>query len=231
MLAILVALIEIGLGLAKLGFVADLLSSEVQVGYMNGLAVTIIVGQLPKLFGFSTDADGFVDEIRAFFAVSTRPMPVAARRRRGACDPAAPAPFHPSRPGGARRRSSGDRRLRPARPRRHGVRRSARCPRASPPALPWTKLADVGPLLVAAVGSRSSRSLTRSRPVEPRRAAARRWEPNQEMIGIGAANVAAGFLQGFAVSTSGPHRGGRAIRGHAQLPASSVPASSLLLSS
>ena len=33
---------------------------------MNGLAVTIIVGQLPKLCGFSTDADGFVDELREF---------------------------------------------------------------------------------------------------------------------------------------------------------------------
>jgi MFS superfamily sulfate permease-like transporter len=66
MLALLVGLIEIGLGVCKLGFVADLLSSEVQVGYMNGLAVTIVVGQLPKLFGFSTDADSFLDEIRAF---------------------------------------------------------------------------------------------------------------------------------------------------------------------
>jgi Sulfate permease family len=51
MLAIFVGLIEIGLGLGKLGFVADLLSKEVQVGYMNGLGITIIVGQLPKLFG------------------------------------------------------------------------------------------------------------------------------------------------------------------------------------
>src|SRR6185503_14497785 len=67
MLAIMVGLIEIGLGVGKLGFVADLLSSEVQVGYMNGLAITIIVGQLPKLFGFSTDADGFFDELREFF--------------------------------------------------------------------------------------------------------------------------------------------------------------------
>src|SRR5215211_7090642 len=64
MLALIVGLIEIGLGIGKLGFVADLLSSEVQVGYMNGLAVTIIVGQLPKLFGFSTGADGFFDELR-----------------------------------------------------------------------------------------------------------------------------------------------------------------------
>ena len=61
MLALLVGLTEIGLGLGRLGFVADLLSKEVQVGYMNGLAITIIVGQLPKLFGFSTDADSFLE--------------------------------------------------------------------------------------------------------------------------------------------------------------------------
>ena len=66
MLAVLVGLTEIGLGLGKLGFVADLLSKEVQVGYMNGLAITIIVGQLPKLFGFSTHADSFLAELRAF---------------------------------------------------------------------------------------------------------------------------------------------------------------------
>ncbi len=68
MMAVFVGLIEIGMGLGKLGFVADLLSKEVQVGYMNGLAVTIIVGQLPKLFGFSTDADTFIDDVQAFFA-------------------------------------------------------------------------------------------------------------------------------------------------------------------
>ncbi len=66
----------------KLGFVADLLSSEVQVGYMNGLAITIIVGQLPKLFGFSTDADGFVDEIREFFEQPRRHRDGGAGRRR-----------------------------------------------------------------------------------------------------------------------------------------------------
>jgi MFS superfamily sulfate permease-like transporter len=59
-MALMVGLIEIGLGVARLGFVADLLSKEVQVGYMNGLAITIIVGQLPKLCGFSTDADSFI---------------------------------------------------------------------------------------------------------------------------------------------------------------------------
>ena len=67
MLAVIVALIEIGMGLARLGFVADLLSNEVQVGYMNGLALVIIVGQLPKLCGFSTEAEGFGPELKAFF--------------------------------------------------------------------------------------------------------------------------------------------------------------------
>src|SRR6188472_1330425 len=63
MLAVLVGLVEIGLGLGKLGFVADLLSKEVQVGYMNGLGITIIVSQLPKLFGFSTDSDNFIEDV------------------------------------------------------------------------------------------------------------------------------------------------------------------------
>jgi MFS superfamily sulfate permease-like transporter len=42
---------------------------------MNGLAVTIVVGQLPKLCGSSTDADGFVDEVRAFVSNSTSATP------------------------------------------------------------------------------------------------------------------------------------------------------------
>ena len=66
MLAILVGLVTTGAGLAKLGFVADLLSNPVRTGYLAGLAVVIFVGQLPKLFGFSTDASGLVAEAVAF---------------------------------------------------------------------------------------------------------------------------------------------------------------------
>ncbi len=66
MLALLVGAIMIGAGVAKLGFVADLLSKPTQIGYMNGLALTILVGQLPKLFGFSVDANGLINEARAF---------------------------------------------------------------------------------------------------------------------------------------------------------------------
>ena len=53
-------------GSLRLGFVADLLSKPTMIGYMNGLALTILVGQLPKLFGFSIDADGFIDELKGF---------------------------------------------------------------------------------------------------------------------------------------------------------------------
>src|SRR2546429_997793 len=66
MLALLVGAITIVAGLAKLGFIADLLSKPTQIGYMNGLALTILIGQLPKLFGFSVDANGLIDEARGF---------------------------------------------------------------------------------------------------------------------------------------------------------------------
>src|SRR3954465_8335793 len=66
MLAVMVAVIMIGAGLTGLGFVADLLSKPTMIGYMNGLAVTIVVGQLPKLFGFSVDADGLIAEAAGF---------------------------------------------------------------------------------------------------------------------------------------------------------------------
>src|SRR4051812_45583075 len=66
MLALVVSVCMIGAGIGKLGFVADLFSKPTQIGYMNGLALTIVVGQLPKLFGFSIDADNFIDELTGF---------------------------------------------------------------------------------------------------------------------------------------------------------------------
>ncbi len=68
LLAILVGVITYGAGVLKLGFVADLLSDPVRTGYLAGLSVVILIGQLPKLFGFSTDASGLGAEVAAFLA-------------------------------------------------------------------------------------------------------------------------------------------------------------------
>src|SRR5580704_3450799 len=65
-LAIIVGAIMIVGAVAKLGFIADLISKPTMIGYMNGLALTILVGQLPKLFGFKVEADGFLGELTGF---------------------------------------------------------------------------------------------------------------------------------------------------------------------
>ena len=66
MLAIMVAAIMIVAAVAKLGFIADLISKPTMIGYMNGLALTILIGQLPKLFGFKVEADGLIGEAVGF---------------------------------------------------------------------------------------------------------------------------------------------------------------------
>ena len=205
MLAILVGLTEVGLGAGKLGFVADLLSKEVQVGYMNGLGVTIIVGQLPKLFGFSTHADSFLKEVRVFFEgldqTSTTTLVVGVSvlvlllvlPRFTTRVPAILVAVVGATALSALLNLSD-----------HGVATVGALPRGVPsPTLPWTNARDVGPLLVAAVGI-TLVSLTDTIATATSFATRRGEEvkPNQEMIGMGAANIAAGLFQGFAVSTS-----------------------------
>jgi len=66
LLAILVGLILIAGGLLRVGMVTDLLSKPIRVGYLNGIALVVIVGQLPKLFGFSVSGDGLIDDFAGF---------------------------------------------------------------------------------------------------------------------------------------------------------------------
>jgi len=66
MLAVIMGLVCILARLARLGAVAELLSMPVRIGYINGLAIVVVVSQLPKLAGFSTDARGAIPELRAF---------------------------------------------------------------------------------------------------------------------------------------------------------------------
>lgn len=68
MLAILVGAAMFAGGLARFGFVTELLSMPVRLGYLMGIAVTVIVTQLPKLFGFSIDTESFLRGVRDFVA-------------------------------------------------------------------------------------------------------------------------------------------------------------------
>src|SRR6185436_17698291 len=58
MMAVVSGVVCIAAGMARLGFVTELLSKPIRYGYMNGIALTVLISQLPKLFGFSTDAEG-----------------------------------------------------------------------------------------------------------------------------------------------------------------------------
>ena len=107
---------------------------------MNGLAITIIVGQLPKLFGFSTDADGFLDEVRAVRRQPRRDGRDDAARRASACWPCCSCSRGDTRlPGGARRGGRRHRRLGGPRLADHGVATVGALPQGLPtPSLPWT---------------------------------------------------------------------------------------------
>ena len=205
MLAVIVGLIEIGLGVGKLGFVADLLSKEVQVGYMNGLGITIIVGQLPKLFGFSTSGSGFVDDIRQFFVNLDQTNLTALAVGIGVLAVLLVLPRLTSKVPAVLVAVVGATALSALLDlAAKGVIVIGPLPHGVPsPSVPWTSVSDVGPLFVAAIGI-TLVSLTDTIATSTSFAARRGDEidPNQEMIGMGVSNISAGFFQGFAVSTS-----------------------------
>ncbi|CAI9418677.1 TPA: SulP family inorganic anion transporter [Pseudomonas aeruginosa] len=63
--AIMVGLFSIVAGLARAGFIASFLSRPILVGYLNGIGLSLLVGQLGKLFGYETATSGFVAGILA----------------------------------------------------------------------------------------------------------------------------------------------------------------------
>jgi len=208
MLAILVGAIMLLAGIARLGFIADLLSKPTQIGYMNGLALTILVGQLPKLFGFSVDADGFIPELQGFVSGLTGGETVAAALAVGVGTLALILVLEKAMP------------KVPAvlvavvlsivavvlfDLTASGVKVVGTLPSGFPPfTIPDVALSDLplliggalGIVFVALADTISTASSFAAR-------AGDRVHGNQEMIGIGAANAAAGFFQGFPVSTSG----------------------------
>ena len=65
-LAILSGIICIVAGLARFGFITELLSKPIRYGYLNGIAVTILIGQLPKIFGFSVSGNTIWEALIGF---------------------------------------------------------------------------------------------------------------------------------------------------------------------
>jgi len=64
MLAILSGVMCILAGIARFGFITDLLSKPIRYGYLNGIALTVLIGQLPKLLGFPVEGNTFLAETR-----------------------------------------------------------------------------------------------------------------------------------------------------------------------
>lgn len=201
------ALILVG-ARAGLGFIADLLSKPTQIGYMNGLALTILIGQLPKLFGFSTDADGLIAEARAFVQGVLDGHTVAPALAVGAFSLVLMlvlARVLPKVPGvliavvAAMAISAGFD-LAGA-----GVKTVGVLPSGLPPfSIPIPAIGDLTTLALGALGI-AVVSLADTISTSSAFAARTGQEvhANQEMVGIGSANIAAGLFGGFPVSTSG----------------------------
>ncbi len=208
MLALMVGVIMILAAVARLGFVANLISKPTMIGYMNGLALTILVGQLPKLLGFKVEAGGLISEMAGFIRGLARGEAVFAAAAIGLAGIAAILALQrwlPKVPavlimvvlsiGATSMFSLAD----------HGVSLVGVLPKGFPPlTLPHISLADLGPLLGGALGIVVV-SLTDTIATASSFAArtGQEVDGDAEMIGIGAANVAAGLFQGFPVSTSG----------------------------
>ena len=65
-LTVITGIIHIILGLCRFGFIANFLSHPILVGYLNGVALIILAGQLPKLFGYKVEAGDFAGKLMEF---------------------------------------------------------------------------------------------------------------------------------------------------------------------
>jgi high affinity sulfate transporter 1 len=208
MLAVIVAAVMLAGAVARLGFIADLISKPTMIGYMNGLALTILAGQLPKLFGFKVEAEGLIGEIAGFASGLAHGEAVAAAAVAGICGIAlilALQHWLPKFPAvlimvvleiaATTVFGLG----------KHGVSLVGVLPKGFPPlTLPDVRLADTGPLVAGALGiAVVSLADTISTASAFAARTGQEVHGNGEMIGIGAANLAAGLFQGFPVSTSG----------------------------
>jgi len=203
-LAVMVGLLCLVAFAARLGFVADLLSKPILVGYLAGVAVTMIVGQLGKLTGVPVTGDGIAAELASFVEHLPRAQPGTALFAAGVLGllflgqwrlPHLPTPLFVV--------SLATVAVVVFDLHRHGIAVIGAVPQGLPaPALPG--LGDLRNLLLPAVGvlvvGYTDTVLT------ARAFAARGGHPvdaNQELLALGAANIGAGLLRGFPISSSG----------------------------
>jgi high affinity sulfate transporter 1 len=202
-LTLITGLFYIGAGIIGLGFIADYLSQPILVGYLNGIALIILVGQLPALSGFSGQGEGFFPEAAAFVAHlgSTDPLTLAlggslllaliAIRR-----------FLPRLPGPLIVSVAGIVAVIVLGLAARGVAVIGSVPAGFPPfRLPTLGLNDLKQIIADAAGltliSFTSGVLTA-------KSFARRErydiDADQELLGFGASNLASGLAQGFPVT-------------------------------
>ncbi len=193
-------------GVLKLGFITDLLSKPIRYGYMNGIALTVLISQLPKLLGVSVEAQGplrsLIEIGSAIWTGKTNWVAVAI----GAAVLAVILLLKHSKllPGvliavigativvGAFDLAA------------QGVAVLGSLPQGLPAfSIPWIGIDDLGPVLLG--GAALALVSFADTSVLSRAYAARLGHPvnaNQEMVGLGAANLAAGLFQGFPISSS-----------------------------
>ena len=211
MMALVSGALCVAAGAARLGFVTELLSKPIRYGYMNGIALTVIASQLPALFGFGVDADGLLDESRLFvsavLAGKTNLMALAIGA--GTLLTILLLRRHPRVPGvliavaGATLvvTLQGIASITGA---HAGVPVLGTLPQGLPGFfLPSIGTSDIAPVLlgglaVALISFADTSVLSRTYAGRT----ASHVDANQEMVGLGAANVAAGLFQGFPISAS-----------------------------
>ena len=194
-------------GLARLGFITELLSKPIRYGYMNGIALTVLLSQTPKLLGFSIDSTGPLRGILSIGQgiVEGKTNPVALAIGLATLVAILVLKRFPRVPGilvavvGATLAvtlfdlgSGGTINVLGAMPKGLPV-----------PTLPLIGMNDLVPVItggiaVALISFADTSVLSRTYAAKLRTPV----DPNQEMFGLGAANLAAGFFQGFPISSS-----------------------------
>jgi MFS superfamily sulfate permease-like transporter len=207
MMAVVSGVLCILAGIARLGFITELLSKPIRYGYMNGIALTVLISQLPKLFGFSIESDGPLRNLWAIvqgilggkanwtaFAVGAGTLAVILLLKNSKRVPGIlVAVVGATLIVGALDLGA-----------RAGISVLGPLPQGLPAfAIPWINFDDIVPVLiggaaVALVSFADTSVLSRAYAARTRTAV----DPNQEMVGLGVANLAAGFFQGFPISSS-----------------------------